>query len=204
MLAMRLNSGLVCATQTRLRTRYATGHDAAAIPPRLLKEQKQSEGVQVTTKVDEEPTKLSHDATPETPNVNGQERIPNDTTREIPNVKGQEPIPNDITPKDTTPETPDVNDQEERPAAVGMLAALPEVRLDEVFVELPLGEDEQASFDENTAIALERHETPPEERDVAGDNIFPFGEGQIRNLSSGRNAEGSLETIEKVRYDDDG
>ena len=146
MLAMSLNSGLVCATQTRLRTRYATGHDAVAIPPRLLKEQRQSEGVQ-DTKVDEQPKKLPNDTAPETPNVNGQEHeekkniLSNNTTPEMPNGNGQE-----------------------RKTAVGMLAALPELRLDE---------EEQASFDENTAIALERHETPPEERDVVGDSIFP-------------------------------
>lgn len=107
---MSLNSLLVCATsQTRLRTRYATGHDAVAIPPRLLKEQ-------------------------------GFNRAA------------------------TTPETLDEN--EEPTISVGMLAALPEVRLD-------LDEEERASFDENTAMALERHETPPEERDVDGDNVLP-------------------------------
>jgi hypothetical protein len=146
MLAMSLNSSLVCATLTRLRKRYATGHDAVAIPPRLLKEQG-SEGVTTVFKQ--------------------QNVLPGDTTPQTRNVNGQEPQ-----------------------FSVGMLAALPELRLDQ---------DERASLDENTEIALERHFTPPEERNVDGDSGILPRDGQTRNLFRGRNTEWSLETIEKVR-----
>lgn len=152
MLAMSLNSSVVCSTQTRLRKGYATGHGAVAIPPRLLKEQPEK-----VTEVVEQPTIIANNTAPETRNVNGQE-LKNDD--------------------------------------VGMLAALPEI-------SQRLNEEERSSFDENTAIALERHDAPPEERNVDGDNILPFGR-PTRNLFRGQNTEGSLETIEKVRYNDDG
>jgi hypothetical protein len=46
--------------------------------------------------------------------------------------------------------------------------------------------DEALAIDEdleaNTQEALERHDFPPEERDVIGDSIFPFGGSQSNNI----------------------
>jgi hypothetical protein len=189
MLAMSLNSSLVCATQTRLRKRYATGHDTVATPPRLLKEQG-SEGV---TKLFQQPNRLPDDAPPETRNVNGQEpKISVGKLAALPELRLDELAVDELPLDELAVDEVTVDEVTVDELAVDEVT-LNKLALDEVTLnKLALDEDEQASFDENTKIALERHDTPPEERDVT------------RNLVSGRNTEGSPETIEKVRYNNGG
>jgi hypothetical protein len=62
------------------------------------------------------------------------------------------------------------------------------------LLELHLDKDVHALFDETTAIARERHATPPDERGINGDNVLLL-DGQTRKLFIGQNTEGSLDTI---------